>query len=131
MPDLSLRYQHILLVEDDQDDQELFLLAVKEIAAGVQCTAESDPVRALQKLKEHNVNPDIIFLDLNMPVMDGMQFLTAVKNNEALRQIPVVVLSTSAQQSARTRSLSLGAIAFITKPNDFNDLTRSLAAFFG
>jgi len=90
----------ILLVDDDADDLELFSEAVGEVDGSVFCDCASDGNEVLEQLKEQGIGaPDVIFLDLNMPAMSGWQFLERVKGNELLRDIPVIIYSTSSQRN--------------------------------
>jgi len=72
-------YSRVLLIDDDEDDQEIFLSAMSEVSTSAVCTAESSARLALQKLENREISVDVIFLDLNMPIMDGKQFLAALK----------------------------------------------------
>jgi CheY-like chemotaxis protein len=86
--------KRVLLVDDDEDDRDFFLSVLDVIDASLKChTAENGSV-ALQYLIQQKVRPDVIFLDLNMPVMNGKQFLAEVKKRDDLKDIPVIVLST-------------------------------------
>lgn len=121
-----MRYKNILIIDDDEDDQEIFLKAVAQISTSVSCLALSDASNALKKLVAKEITPDVIFLDLNMPIMNGQQFLSAIKENEALKTIPVIILSTSSQVSTIQLTKELGAFAFITKPNKYSELIEIL-----
>ena len=119
-------YSSILLIDDDEDDQEIFLAAVEEISTSATCIAYNNARTALQKLENGELSVDIIFLDLNMPIMNGKQFLIAFMKNDSLKKIPVIVLSTSSQQQAIHEAKSLGATDFITKPADYVELKNIL-----
>ncbi len=123
-------YSRILLIDDDDDDQEIFLTAVNEISSSLVCITESSAQKALYKLKTRETDPDVIVLDLNMPVMNGFQFLAEVKNDDALKDIPVIILSTSSISNTIKESKALGAVDFITKPNDFAALKNILHTIF-
>jgi CheY-like chemotaxis protein len=75
-------YRNILQIDDDCDDCELFMEALEEISSA-QYTAIYDPVEALRKLMESEITPDVIFLDLNMPIMSGIEFLTEIKSRKS------------------------------------------------
>jgi two-component system chemotaxis response regulator CheY len=75
----------------------------------------SDGVEGLQKLAEH-ADVDLILLDINMPRMNGLEFLDEVQRNPALSEIPVVVVSTEGKEEDTQRAMELGAIEYITKP---------------
>ena len=75
---------YCLLVDDDPDDQEMFLAATKEVYPNLTCKVENDPQRALAILKSGNQIPDIIFLNINMPKINGFEFLIHLKAEEGL-----------------------------------------------
>lgn len=108
----------ILLVDDDEDDQSIFLTIVEKVRPTLQCTTAWNGVDALNILSTSAPLPEMIFLDLNMPLMNGHQFLTEIGKNSEFRDIPIVVLSTSAHLPNREKALlDLGAWHFFTKPN--------------
>lgn len=119
-------YSKILLIDDDEEDQEIFLSALREITDGTSCDAYSDATIALDKLRSGQLTPDVIFLDLNMPIMNGQQFLKEIKKNDQLKDIPVIIFSTSSHEGTIALTRELGAHAFITKPSDFNSLIKTL-----
>jgi CheY-like chemotaxis protein len=124
-------YQNILLIDDDDDDQEIFIAAVQELANSVVCTAINSAESALEKLESKQVLADLIFLDLNMPLMNGRQFLIKLKENEELEHIPVIVFSTSSNDRNIQETRDLGAVNFITKPSRFSDLKIILKSIIG
>ena len=85
-------YRNILLIDDDEDDQELFLEAIDDLAESVVIKVLDNAKTALQVLESKQLMADLIFLDLNMPIMDGQDFLRAIKKNETLKEIPVIVI---------------------------------------
>jgi CheY-like chemotaxis protein len=108
------------LVDDDADDQEIFLSVLQTLTPAVRCDTAVNGKDALQKLLAMDINPDVIFLDLNMPLMNGKQFLAAMKAHDKLKNIPVIILSTSADQASILETKALGAKQFITKPDKFS-----------
>ena len=122
-------YQNILHIDDDADDQELFLTAIHQVSPDINCIALSDATEALQQLQKNELQPDVIFLDLNMPVMNGEQFLTEIKKDQALKDIPVIIFSTSSQPNTIRQTKELGATDFITKPDRYQELVKLLRAF--
>jgi len=117
-----MTYKNILLIDDDEDDRELFLSAVSELSSDVACTAMSSAKDALEKLKSGEIAPELIFLDLNMPVMNGQQFLAAVKQEPGLSRLPVVIFSTSSNTDIVYQTRDLGSQGFITKPHSFKQM---------
>src|ERR1700742_4342006 len=88
-----------LLIDDDTDDRELFSEALATVDPVIVCDQATDGAEALDRLIKREISePDIIFLDINMPVMNGWQFLTKLKSVEKYRHIPVIVYSTSSNQ---------------------------------
>jgi CheY-like chemotaxis protein len=121
-----MHYSKVFLIEDDEDDQELFLMALRQINPSLDCTVLSGGDSALQALEQNEATPDLIFLDLNMPVMTGQQFLTELSKKDPDNQIPVVVLSTSSDQATINEVKDFGVRSFITKPNSFHELKNIL-----
>ncbi len=121
-----MKYKSLLLVDDDEDDEEIFRSALKQISNSIRCEAYQDASEALQSLKSTEIFPDLIFLDLNMPVMNGQEFLVEIKRNDLLKAIPVVIYSTSSHKPTIDLMKDLGAIDFITKPNNHKDLVKAL-----
>ena len=122
--------RRIFVIDDDIDDQELFIEAVKEIDAGIQCDCASNGEEALDLLGKADTLPDLIFLDLNMPRLNGKQCLERLKSNKDLRNIPVIIYSTSSQENDVRDTLALGAIHFLTKPSSFHELCDTLGGLF-
>jgi len=116
----------ILLIDDDDDDQFFFKEALESINPLLDCETATNGKIALDKLKEGTSLPDIIFLDLNMPVMNGFDFLIQFKKEPALRKIPVGIFSTSNNFRDKEVTKESGAKFFLTKPNDFQTLRKKL-----
>ena len=110
-----------LLVDDDLDDQEIFCTVLDGIAPSCKCVTAFNGQSALAMLESGEVTPDIIFLDVNMPLMNGRQFLIEANQAKLIEDVPVIVLTTSADQQTKTAVLDLGASQFITKPDRFSE----------
>ncbi len=121
-----MHYHNILLIDDDEEDQEIFLSAVSQVSGFVQCVAVSEASKALQKLTSNEIFADVIFLDLNMPVMNGQQFLNEIKKIPALQNIPVIIISTSSHYETILSTKKMGALDFITKPEKYDELVNIL-----
>ena len=91
------------------------------VAPGCTCVTAVNGKVALEMLNAGNVMPDIVFLDLNMPLMNGPQFLQEINRQKILQDIPIVVLTTSADVSTKATMLRAGAKAFVTKPDKFSE----------
>lgn len=120
----------ILAVDDDPEDFEFFFDAVKKIDASIIVLKASNGQEALQILEDHVLMPDYIFLDINMPMMDGQSCLKEIKANAKLKDIPVVMYSTTNNITEITKYKTMGA-NFLVKPHQFSKLVKSLAVILG
>lgn len=117
-----------LLVDDDADDTLLFEDALKRAASSVSFEAAANGQEALDKLNNRQAPlPDIIFLDLNMPRMDGKECLAHLKASENLQHIPVIMYTTSSQSRDIEQTMLMGAKCFITKPSNVKELQYILS----
>jgi CheY-like chemotaxis protein len=107
--------RNILVVDDDEDDREFFLQIMEEFYPGMNCVTAVNGHDALEKLRGYQ--PDVIFLDLNMPLMNGFQFLEKLLQRNELRGTPVLILSTSSDPKSIQDAIQCGAKDFITKPD--------------
>lgn len=114
------------IADDDLDDQELFIEALKGIDNQCKCITAFNGHDAVQQLQEMEETPDFIFLDLNMPRLDGRQSLTAIRQIKAFKDTPVIIYSTSAEKKDIEETTKLGATYFLQKPNRFEDLQNAL-----
>lgn len=120
-----LKYLKVLLIDDEEDDQEIFSEAMQEVFPDVQLHTASNGVEAL-KLLEENQTISMIFLDLNMPLMNGYEFLTTMRQNILFDRIPVVIHSTAKSDYIIELCRKLGANLFFTKPVNFSVLCERL-----
>jgi CheY-like chemotaxis protein len=120
------RFQTIFHIDDDDDDIDFFATAVNQLSTTINCFSFTNATEALQKLIEGELIPDVIFLDLNMPVMNGQQFLSKLKGIDSLNHIPVIILSTSANTNTINQLKSGGATDFLTKPSGLKELVNLL-----
>lgn len=116
----------ILLVDDDEDDRDIFREAVSIVKPDCELRLATDGEQGLSKLQETPDLPDYIFLDVNMPKMDGREFLKQVKADPVYSKVPVVIYSTSNHSSEMGNYFKMGASNFITKPSEFNLLVTYL-----
>lgn len=124
-------YKTCLLIDDDMDDHEIFSMALEDLNRPVKLISEYNPVSALLRLKRTDEAPDIIFLDLNMPRMNGKQCLAEIRKFPHLREVPVIVYSTSSEIRDLIETRELGATAYVVKSSRISDLTSALNDFFG
>jgi two-component system, chemotaxis family, response regulator Rcp1 len=128
----------VLLVEDSPGDARLILEAFKESKINTEVKVVEDGVEAIAFLRQqgsyaNEQRPDLILLDLNLPRKDGREVLLEIKNDDALKQIPVLVLTTSNQAQDIITSYERHANSFITKPIDmdtFFETMKSLEDFW-
>jgi CheY-like chemotaxis protein len=117
----------LLLIDDDKDDQYIFKDAVRAIDSRLVVDTAPNGKVALEMLNSTLTYPYLTFLDLNMPVMDGYEFLRHVRKSETLKKLPVGIVSTSSSLADMKTTKMLGARFFLTKPNDFKLLCDKLA----
>ena len=117
----------ILLVEDDTVDAMTVERAVKELKVKNQLVHSSDGEEALEYLRnQDNEKPCLILLDLNMPRMNGIEFLKAIKNDDILKSIPVVVLTTSRGEQDKVESFRLSVAGYIVKAVDYKKFVETI-----
>jgi len=121
--------KRVLLIDDDPDDAELFNIALKEVDYSSIFHYLNDSKMALDLLRYKKIPaPAIIFLDINMPLLNGLDFLKELKAVDFLKMIPVVMYSSSYLQKDLDAAVDLGAVAFWTKPNRYRGLIAKLSA---
>lgn len=117
----------LMIVDDDSDDREFFCEALNDIDSSAKCLVAINGDEALKILRSEIEHlPDSIFLDLNMPRMDGRTCLAELKKDAKLRNIPVIIFSTSSHQKDIEETHELGAVYFLTKPSDFKKLQSEI-----
>ncbi|KIC95912.1 response regulator [Flavihumibacter solisilvae] len=121
-------FEKILLIDDDEDDREFMLEVLGENFPHVVCNIAVNGQDALDQLKSYR--PDVMILDLNMPLMNGRQFLRAVNKNPDLAGIPVVVVSTSSDNYTIEETKGLGAKDFYTKPDKLSGWKAMINSIF-
>lgn len=123
----------ILIVEDDPKDVELTLTALEEYKLANEVVVTRDGEEALDylyyrgqfKTRTHD-NPAVLLLDLKLPKVDGLEVLQQVKSDEKLKMIPVVVLTSSREESDLVASYKLGVNAYVVKPVDFHEFVNAI-----
>lgn len=119
----------LLIVDDDEDDRELFIESAKQVDENIICIAAADGQQALQILRnEENKLPDYIFLDLRMPRLSGQKCLQEIKNDTRLQHIPVIVYTTSREVEDATELKKMGAAHFISKPVNPDEIYYLISA---
>ncbi len=130
MKSLEFQTQHVLLADDDEDDQLLFQEAVRELPSLVHLSMARDGEETLTLLNSMTLLPDLLFLDLNMPILNGLECLHKIKSDPRLLTLPVVIFSTSSFPGNINRVYELGAHLYIRKPNDFTTFKRVIQHVF-
>ena len=119
----------ILYVDDDPDDRQLFQEAIKSIDVHTVCVTAQDGLDALSYLSIHQL-PDMVFLDLNMPLMDGKTCLCEIRGNKVTGHLPVIIFTTSSNDKDRVDCENLGATDFLLKPVSFRHMREMLRSVF-
>lgn len=126
-PDHSLWF----VIDDDLDDQEIFTLAAKKASLAIQCAFANDGVHAIEQLsREAEFTPGCIFLDVNMPRMNGIECLEQLKLIARLQHVPIFMCSTSADPRIIEKAKALGARDFIVKPATLAEFAQVLARVY-
>jgi CheY-like chemotaxis protein len=118
---LTKHIKHLIIADDDEDDQMLLKEAVHEYSDSILTTILSDGKQLMNFLNTGNV-PELLLLDLNMPYKSGTECLKEIRSNENLRNIPIIVLSTSRNARDIDSCFHFGANLFFTKPCSFQAL---------
>jgi CheY-like chemotaxis protein len=118
--------KHVLLVDDDKDELFIFNEALKEVPGSFKCTYASSGAQALEML--NYIQPDFIFIDYNLPVMDGVGILTEIRKNKRISDIPVFLYSSKISKDINSTALLLGATGCIRKPNSIGMMTMVLGS---
>jgi len=116
----------ILLADDDDDDTFLFQEALEQVSAATELIVAENGMELLQMLQNGMNKPHIIFLDMNMPVKNGLECLDEIRNTVGYEEIPIVILSTSVEQYLWECAYKGGANRYIQKPTSFNGLVEIL-----
>lgn len=116
----------IFYTDDDPDDQELFRDAISEIDHSLDLYIQNDGNELITLLDNPPPRPQLIFLDLNMPVKNGIEVLKEIRATDRLKDFPVVIFSTSDDEASINTTKKLGANFYITKPTSYNLLKKAI-----
>jgi CheY-like chemotaxis protein len=120
-------YKTLLIIDDDAEDQEIFMEALKEVHPDINCVTATSGEDAFRQVEVHGaMTPDVIFLDMNMPKQNGKQVLKELKQSRFFREIPVVMYSTAFAPADVSEIKKLGAVFHLLKPSRFEDLCNAL-----
>jgi CheY-like chemotaxis protein len=110
--------RNVFLVDDDNDDRNIFQFVLTTIDNTASLTSAQDGVHAFELINGNGfTKPDIIFLDLNMPRMNGIEFLTEISKMKEFEGIPVIIFSTNIMKEQAAQCIALGARECVTKPD--------------
>lgn len=119
---------YILLADDDEDDRLFFKDAIDEVKVKTVVTLLNDGLQLMNYLNTPGIKlPNVVFLDLNMPIKGGMQCLKEIRSNSKLKDLSIAIYSTSASEEDIEETFVKGANIYIKKPNDFGELKRVLS----
>jgi CheY-like chemotaxis protein len=121
---------HCFLIDDDQEELDIFHLALQDLDFTIKCTAFTDCNEALRRLIRLEEVPDCIFLDLYMGATSGKECLKTIVNTEIISQIPVVILSGSNNEPETAELKKMGAQEFIVKSPTIEGLKDQLRTYF-
>jgi DNA-binding response OmpR family regulator len=120
--------KNIFLAEDDADDRIFFEDALREVTIATKLTLSRNGLELMSNLESviEPPPPDVIFLDLNMPLKNGFQCLEEIRNTDKLKGIPIVILSTTANNDTVNKTYENGANHYICKPQSFGLLVKAI-----
>jgi len=122
---MNLKPLNIVLADDDNDDCLFFKKALEDLKLNTHLTIVHDGEELMNYLSENSKNlPDILFLDLSMPRKNGLECLTEIKQNKNLKDLSLVMLSTSNSKDTINTVFKIGANLYIHKPGDFTQLKQ-------
>jgi len=117
---------NILLADDDDDDRLLFTDVLREYSIDSHLTFAHNGEHLMTLLRSGKL-PDVLFLDLNMPLKNGIECLEEIRGDEKLKDLPVVIFSTSSHPGTINQMYEIGAHLYVRKPNDFNALRKVIS----
>lgn len=117
----------LMIIDDDSDDRTIFKESVTKVDPGLICLQASNGADGLQKLLEASFLPEYVFVDVNMPVMSGFDVLSRIRSHEKLKDLKVIIYTTSSQKSAIQTAKTLGADGFFTKPEETGTLVKYIS----
>ncbi|GAB3166227.1 response regulator [Telluribacter humicola] len=116
-----------LLIDDDEEDHEIFTIAMIQTNPHIDCVAVTSGAAAVEKLRnDPDFIPDIIFLDMDMPGLNGKQTLVELRKIDRLDHVPIIILSTFEDEGFVAETKKLGSIGYVVKPTSIRELTKTL-----
>lgn len=124
---MNASVRQVLIIDDDEDDCDIFADAIGMLDPDIDCQKVFSAKTALLLLTTPECKPDLIFLDLNMHVLDGKKCLAEIRKIDGAKEIPVIIYSTSRRASDVAETRALGAVHFITKPSSLSELCSEIS----
>lgn len=116
-------YKNIFLIDDDSDDTQIFLEAVQAVNKDVVCRTALNPSKAIEELTATEDLPDIIFLDYNMPSVNGLEFIKRIEHIDRLKHLEVIIISTPPEEvMLEWFKKNNTVVKYISKPNSIEEL---------
>ena len=116
----------LMIVDDDIDDIDMFMEAVQEIGTSVDCISAQNGVEGIRLFNGLNSKPDFIFVDMNMPKLNGRQFIKEIRKNNLFDHIKLIMYSTCKLEEEEAELKYLGADTVITKPTSLAELRHEI-----
>jgi CheY-like chemotaxis protein len=119
---------HIILADDDEDDREIFRMALQELKIPADVVFAENGEQLIEHLK--TFTPGVIFLDLNMPMINGFECLAHIRNTPPVKSVPVIILSTSSSIIDINKCFEMGSTYYIIKPFSYLQLAKIMEQLF-
>ena len=121
----KIKTLNILLADDDTDDCNFFKEALVKLNLSANLKTVNDGEELMQLLSNETIDlPNLLFLDINMPRKNGFECLSEIKKNDRLKDLPIVIFSTSNSRDSINHAFKIGANIYIRKPGNFNQLMQ-------
>ena len=121
----KIKTLNILLADDDTDDCNFFKEALVKLNLSANLKTVNDGEELMQLLSNETIDlPNLLFLDINMPRKNGFECLSEIKKNDRLKDLPIVIFSTSNSRDNINHAFKIGANIYISKPGNFNQLMQ-------
>ena len=118
--------KYFMIIDDDEDDRYFFKDVIKNLHSSIECLEANGCEEGIELLRTATKLPHFIFLDINMPRLDGRECLKRLKNDISLKHIPVIMYSTSFSKETIKEFQTLGASNYLHKPTDLNNLPKQI-----
>jgi len=119
-------YKNILLIDDDSEDADIFKEAVHSVNSEIVCHAVTNPLRAFEELLVTQNLPDVVFVDFNMPALNGAQLIQKMKAENRLQNITFVLMSSHSEDVMNVLTEKFDKVQYIIKPSSFHELIELL-----